>query len=230
MMAMGMFSPYGFRALENQNAADTQAANVAPTMPGYAGIDDKAFADMRTPEDQIHWLYLHVMNHDTQDANAAPSMPGYTGLACRQFAHMRTPEDQIHWLYLFAQNLEKDKITAEVAQQIVDAAISALKSYVDSQDAAIQADVLAKYTELLSLIHELMKFPGEVFDPTWGNLRPIKRVTERVYDFDRPFSVSAGDYDRLRYTAKTYDSKGWTAREFDVTGAMVTYQDSLKGA
>lgn len=227
---MGMFSPYGFRALENQNAADTQAANVAPTMPGYTDIGSQEFADMRTPEDQIHWLYQHVVtqNRDTRDANAAPSMPGYTGLGYRQFAYMRTPEDQIHWLYLFAQQLEKNKITAEIAKQIVGAAISALKSYVDSQDAAIQADVRAKYDELLSLIHELMEFPGEVFDPTWGNLRPIKRVTERVYDFDRPFSVSAGDYDRLLYTAKTYDSKGWTAREFDVTGAMITYQDSLK--
>lgn len=232
MVTMGMFSPYGFRALENQNAADTQAANVAPTMPGYTGLDDKTFAKMLTPEDQIHWLYQHfaAQNHNTRDANAEPSIPGYTGLGCRQFAYMRTPEDQIHWLYLFAQQLEKNKITAEVAKQIVDAAISALKSYVDSQDAAIQADVLAKYLELLSLIHELMEFPGVVFDPTWGNLRPIKRVTERVYDFDRPFSVSAGDYDRLCYTAKTYDSKGWTAREFDVTGAMATYQDSLKGA
>lgn len=59
---MGMFSPYGFRALENQNAANTQAANVAPTMPGYTGIDGKSFAEMRTPEDQIHWLYLHALN------------------------------------------------------------------------------------------------------------------------------------------------------------------------
>lgn len=62
MVAMGMFSPYGFRALENQNAADTQAANVAPAMPGYTGLDGKSFAEMRTPEDQIHWLYLHALN------------------------------------------------------------------------------------------------------------------------------------------------------------------------
>lgn len=62
MVTMGMFSPYGFHALENQNAADTQAANVAPTMPGYTGIDGKTFAEMRTPEDQIHWLYLHALN------------------------------------------------------------------------------------------------------------------------------------------------------------------------
>lgn len=59
---MGVFSPYGFRALENQNAADTQASNVAPTMPGYTGLDGKSFAEMRTPEDQIHWLYRHALN------------------------------------------------------------------------------------------------------------------------------------------------------------------------
>lgn len=67
---MGMFSPYGFRALENQNAADTQAANVAPTMPGYAGLDCKSFAEMRTPEDQIHWLYLYASNLQLNTINA----------------------------------------------------------------------------------------------------------------------------------------------------------------
>lgn len=59
---MGMFSPYGFRALENQNASDTQAANVSPAMPGYTGIDKLDFAQMSTPEDQIHWLYLYALN------------------------------------------------------------------------------------------------------------------------------------------------------------------------
>lgn len=62
MVQMGMYSPYGFRSLENQNVADTQAANVAPTMPGYTGIDKLDFACMRTPEDQIHWLYLYALN------------------------------------------------------------------------------------------------------------------------------------------------------------------------
>ena len=61
MVQMVMFSPYGFRALENQNATGTQAANVAPTMPGYTGLGAKTFAEMRTPEDQIHWLYLYAI-------------------------------------------------------------------------------------------------------------------------------------------------------------------------
>lgn len=186
---MGVFSPYGFRALENQNAAYTQAANVAPTMPGYTGIGDKSFAQMRTPEDQIHWLYLYTTS------------------------------------------LELGAINAEQAQALIDAATTTLKAYVDAQDQAISADVVQRYNYLLGLIQQLTEFPGVVTDPTWGTNRPIKTVVERVYDFNRPFSVTAKDYDSLGYTAKAYDSKGITAREFDVSFAMQTYNDWVaKGA
>lgn len=183
MVQMGMFSPYGFRALENQNSADTQAGNVAPTMPGYTGIDKLDFACMRTPEDQIHWLYLYT-----------------TGL-------------------------EMNTINAEQAQALIDAATATLKAYVDAQDQAISADVMQRYNYLLRLIQQLTEFPGVVPDPTWGTVRPIKTVVDRVYDFDRPFSVTAKDYDGMGYTAKAYDSKGITAREFDVTFAARTYND-----
>lgn len=182
-MQMGMFSPYGFRALENQNAADTQAANVAPTMPGYTGLDGKSFAEMRTPEDQIHWLYL------------------------------------------YATGLDMSTINAEQAQALIDAATASLKAYVDSQDDAIKADVMQRYNYLLRLIQQLTEFPGVVADPTWGAARAIKTVVDRVYDFDRPFSVTAKDYDGMGYTAKVYDAKGITAREFDAAFAMLTFRD-----
>lgn len=182
---MGMYSPYGFRALENQNAADTQAANVAPTMPGYTGIDKL------------------------------------------DFARMRTPEDQIHWLYLYATGLEMGTINAEQAQALIDAATATLKAYVDAQDQAISADVMQRYNYLLGLIQQLTEFPGVVLDPTWGTERPIKTVVDRVYDFERPFSVTAKDYDGMEYTAKAYDAKGITAREFDVTFTVQTYNDWL---
>lgn len=180
---MGMFRPYGFRALESQNSAATQAANVAPTMPGYTGIDKLDFAQMCTPEDQIHWLYL------------------------------------------YATSLEMDTINAEQVQALIDAATATLKAYVDAQDQAISADVMQRYNYLLGLIRQLTEFPGVVADPTWGTDRPIKTVVERVYDFNRPFSVTVKDYDGMGYTAKAYDSKGITAREFDVTFAMQTYND-----
>ena len=180
---MGVFSPYGFRALENQNAAGTQAANVAPAMPGYTGIDKLDFAQMRTPEDQIHWLYL------------------------------------------YATGLEMDTINAEQAQALIGAATATLKAYVDAQDHAISSDVAQRYNYLLRLIHQLTEFPGVVVDPTWGTARPIKTVVERVYDFDRPFSVTAKDYDGMGYTAKAYDSKAITAREFDVMFTVQTYND-----
>lgn len=182
---MGMFSPYGFRSLESQNAADTQAANVAPAMPGYTGLDGMSFAEMRTPEDQIHWLYL------------------------------------------YATGLEMGTINAEQAQALIDAATAVLKAYVDEQDQAISADVAQRYNYLLSLINQLTEFPGTVVDPTWGTTRAIKTVVDRVYDFNRPFSVTAKDYDDMGYTAKAYDAKGITARGFDVAFALQTYSDWL---
>lgn len=183
MVAMGMFSPYGFRALENQNAADSQAANMVPTMPGYCGLGNKNFAEMRTPEDQIHWLYL------------------------------------------YATQLEMDTINAEQAQALVDAATAALKSYVDTQDDAIKADVLQKYNYLLKLITQLTEFPGVVFDPTNGSTVPIKSALANVYDYDRVFAVRAAEYDALGYTAAEYDGKSVGAREYDVIFAALTYQD-----
>ena len=57
-----MYPPYGFTALTGQNAANTQAKNMRPTMPGYTGLDTLTFDQMRTPEDQIHWLYLYCSN------------------------------------------------------------------------------------------------------------------------------------------------------------------------
>ena len=182
---MGMFSPYGFRALENQNAADTQAANVSPAMPGYTGIDKL------------------------------------------DFAHMRTPEDQIHWLYLYATGLEMGTINAEQAQALIDAATTTLKAYVDAQDQAISADVAQRYNYLLRLINQLTEFPGVVADPTWGSVRSIKTVVDRVYDFDRPFSVTAKDYDAMGYTAADYDGKKISAREYDVIFAALTFREWL---
>lgn len=185
MVRMGMFSPYGFRALESQNAADTQAANGYPAMPGYAGIDKLCFAQMRTPEDQIHWLYL------------------------------------------YATGLERGTINAEQAQALIDAATATLKAYADAQDQAISADVVQRYDYLLRLIQQLTEFPGVVVDPTWGTARAIKTAIARVYDFNRPFSVTAEDYDEMGYTAKAYDAKGLTAREFDVAFAALTFRDWL---
>lgn len=182
---MVMFSPYGFRALENQNAADTQAANVSPTMPGYAGIDKLDFTNMRTPEDQIHWLYL------------------------------------------YATGLDMGSINAEQAQALIDAATATLKAYVDVQDQAISADVVQRYNYLLKLIQQLTEFPGVVVDPTWGVARPIKIVVGRVYDFDRPFSVTAKDYDDMGYRAAEYDGKKIAAREYDVIFAALTFRDWL---
>ena len=65
------YKPFGFDAITNQNAAATQAMNEQPTMPGYTGLDKQSFADMRTPEDQIHWLYLYFYNTAQTKADKA---------------------------------------------------------------------------------------------------------------------------------------------------------------
>lgn len=189
-----MYAPYGFTALTNQNAASTQAKNMQP------------------------------------------SMPGYTGLGSVTFDRMRTPEDQIHWLYLYASTLDMNTLDVDTAQAMIDASAKALKAYadtqnetlkdyVDAQDVAIKADVDAKYNSLLRLIGQLAEFPGTVFDPTYGDIRPIKIVCERIYDFGRIFSSPAGEYDAKGLTASGYDGLSVEAREYDVAFALITYEE-----
>lgn len=176
-----MYAPYGFTALTRQNAANTQAKNTRPTMPGYTGIDSMTFDQMRTPEDQIHWLYL------------------------------------------YASNIGVDFLTKDEAQALIEAASHSLKAYVDMQDGAISQDLANKYNYLLSLIKQLTEFDGMTFDPTYGDLQPISKTIEHVYDFDRPFSVTAIDYDTCGMTAYFYDSNGYFARDFDTCFALLSY-------
>ena len=46
---------------QSANKATTQYHAWVPQMPGYSAFKDKAFADMRTPEEQIWWLYARIM-------------------------------------------------------------------------------------------------------------------------------------------------------------------------
>lgn len=176
-----MYPPYGFTALTGQNAASTQAKNMRPSMPGYTGLDSMTFDQMRTPEDQIHWLYL------------------------------------------YASNIGVDFLTKDEAQALIEAASHSLKAYVDMQDGAISQDLADKYNYLLSLIKQLTEFDGMTFDPTYGDLQPISKTIEHVYDFDRPFSVTAIDYDTCGMTAYFYDSNGYFARDFDTCFALLSY-------
>lgn len=176
-----MYAPYGFTDLTGQNAASTQAKNMQPGMPGYTGLDSMTFDQMRTPEDQIHWLYL------------------------------------------YASTLDMNTLDVDTAQAMIDASAEALKAYVDAQDDGIKVDVDTKYNYLLRLINQLAEFPGTVFDPTYGDIRPIISVCEHIYDFDRPFSVTAVDYDTCGMTAYFYDSNGYSARDFDTCFALLSY-------
>lgn len=178
-----MYAPYGFTALTGQNAASTQEKNMQPSMPGYTGLDSVTFDQMRTPEDQIHWLYL------------------------------------------YASTLDMNTLDVDTAQAMIDASAEALKAYVDAQDAGIKVDVDTKYNYLLRLINHLEEFPGTVFDPTYGDIRPIKIVCERIYDFDRIFASPAGEYDAKELTAAGYDGLGVEAREYDVAFALITYEE-----
>lgn len=55
---------------QSVNKATTQFHAWVPQMPGYSDFKDKSFADMRTPEEQIWWLYAHIMAlPDTDEYN-----------------------------------------------------------------------------------------------------------------------------------------------------------------
>ena len=81
-----MYAPYGFTALTGQNAASTQAKNMQPGMPGYTGLDSMTFDQMRTPEDQIHWLYLYASNLQLDTINAVTTIvvTMLSSTSCRQ--------------------------------------------------------------------------------------------------------------------------------------------------
>ena len=81
---------------------------------------------------------------------------------------------------------------------------------------------------MLKLIEQLEEFPGVVFDPTWGSARPIRKVAERVYDFDRVFASPAGEYDAKGITAGEYDAMATEAREYDAMFAAITYGSESK--
>lgn len=189
-----MYAPYGFTALTGQNAASTQAKNMQPSMPGYTGLDSVTFGQMRTPEDQIHWLYLYASTLDmnTLDVDTAQAMIDASAEALKAYA---------------------------------DAQDKGIREYVDEQDDAIKADVDTKYNYLLRLIGQLVEFPGTVFDPTYGDIRPIKNVCEHIYDFDRIFASPAAEYDAKELTAAGYDGLGVEAREYDVAFALITYKE-----
>lgn len=187
-----MYAPYGFTALTGQNAASTQAKNTQPSMPGYTGLDSVTFDQMRTPEDQIHWLYLYASTLDmnTLDVDTAQAMIDASAEALKAYA---------------------------------DAQDKGIRNYVNAQDAAIKVDVDTKYNHLLRLINRLAEFPGTMFDPTYGDIRPIKIGCERIYDFDRILASPAGEYDGKELTAAGYDGLGVEAREYDVAFALITY-------
>lgn len=59
---------------QSANKATTQYHAWIPQMPGYSAFIDKAFEDMRTPEEQIWWLYAHTKNlPDTAEYNELKS-------------------------------------------------------------------------------------------------------------------------------------------------------------
>lgn len=59
---------YRVTGLTQQNKASTNWANgPVPAMPGYGDPYDKPFAEMYTPEDQVHWLYVHLMGNPQKE-------------------------------------------------------------------------------------------------------------------------------------------------------------------
>lgn len=54
---------------QSANSATTQYHSWVPQMPGYSAFKDKAFEDMRTPQEQIWWLYACITALPSTDEN-----------------------------------------------------------------------------------------------------------------------------------------------------------------
>lgn len=128
-----------------------------------------------------------------------------------------------------------------IEETSVDAAeLQALREYFDAMQKA-QTDALEKYADavgdeaarnlanesrrLEALIANVSVGALAILDPTMGqSRRSADIVAERVYDFDRYFAITAKDCDACGLTAKQQSEAGYTARDYDVCGAMVMYR------
>lgn len=176
-----MFMGIPRHAGTRQNRIDTQESALTPTMPGYSFGDDAPFSAMLTPEDQIHWLYKHVLSYLTD-----------------------------------VEGLQKqiDALAAKFPK---------LKDYIDANDAELRDLILAKYEELLKLIHD-GSFSIVIKDPTHGQApREVEKVVARVYAFNRYFGITATDFDGMGDTAAQLDALSVNAYDFDTCYALLRY-------
>lgn len=111
-------------------------------------------------------------------------------------------------------NTDYETIAAGDAKALAD-----LRTYVDDQDMANTATVLADIAGLREdLLEAFAKavIGGAVFDPANGHAAvPVAQALSDVYDYARIAAYFAYQYDALDNTAGAYDAIGYTARRWD---------------
>lgn len=179
-----------------QNRAFGQERAEVAFMPGYTGIDNARFQEMRTPQDQVHWLYLYG-----QQLKKAISALG-------------TDLDELAETLESAWESYADAAAAGAYQKAkADIAIASQ----EAQDSLNRA--VASLQAEIDQITVALDFP--VADPTHGQAKRLVSVAlESVYDFDRVFALTAADHDSYQLTAKRLDALSIGAREYDVAGTV----------
>lgn len=179
-----MYAPYGFTALTGQNAASTQAKNLQPSMPGYTGLDSVTFDQMRTPEDQIHWLYLYASTLDmnTLDVDTAQAMIDASAEALKA--------------YVDAQ--DKD------IKDYVDAQDAAIKVDVDTKYNYLLR-LINQLTELPGTVFDPTHGDLRPFKIVCGRIYDFDRIfASPAGEYDAK-ELTATGYDGLGVEAREYD-------------------------
>lgn len=96
------------------------------------------------------------------------------------------------------------------------------ESYTDEAVKALSLKLVNEVNRLEQIIAGIVAGQVIAYDPTHGQEeRSINVVVERIYDFDREFSITAVDFDSVGFTAGQLDSYLMSTRDVDVAAALI---------
>lgn len=145
-------------------------------------------------------------------------------------------EEQIAHIFALISQM-KNKLDGYVTIEAFDAYAELIKAeqaaqkvewekYTDDVAKELLSKFRSEITRLEELIHEITVGNVTVLDPTKGQQkRNADIVIERVYDFDRVFSLPANEYDALKLTCKEWAALEIEAREYDVIAVLLLDQE-----
>lgn len=104
--------------IQNQNKSSEQYAAQRPTMPGYCFDYETPFEAMRTPQDQIHWLYKHLRSapQTTDYSNLQEQIDKLEEALSTLTDAISDILDQYSWLKAFAMGMAEQSMTYDVTK------------------------------------------------------------------------------------------------------------------